>query len=316
MIVLVDIGGTHARFACLEDGEIQRPEKMPCVEFPDFEQALKTYLGAEFKADITVHMAMAALEQKPGIYHFTNQNKWIVNLKELKNAGIHTGLCMNDFVASAMGAVTNIEQSCTLLKAGNAQSQQPSVILGPGTGLGLAYAFPQKERWFVQKTHGGHMLAAGLTDMHHIIMKIVARLNGHERMIVPEDLASGRAVPVLYKAVCLHAGQEVRFLSVEQLLENIQDPYVAKTWELFHEFLGLFAHNSILTCNAFGGLFLDGGLFSTLYNQGLFDLDRFLYHMKLSPVDLLKEELENLPIYAVNDPYIALRGLKEFAAHA
>lgn len=309
--VLADIGGTYVRLAILEGGAVENPQKLSAADYRSFEEALRSY----DKKPSTLMIATAAQRDQEGIWHFHNNNKWQIDPAILREQGWDASIIVNDFVASARGAVSLRAPSLVTFREGRQEKELPRVILGPGTGLGLAYMHPcPAQGWRVQQTFGGHMLAAALTDEQFLIVELVRRLNNNGRIVVPEDLVSGRALPVLYRAVCLHDGCEPIFEGVEEIVESATDAQSKTTLRLFHEFLGLFAHNAVVTGHAYGGLYLDGGVLHRLREADLFDFEAFYRFIALEAAPVVKRALEEMPVYLVRDPFVALHGLAQMAA--
>jgi glucokinase len=174
----------------------------------------------------------------------------------------------------------------------------------------MAFMMPQESgRWRVQETFGGHMLAAALTDEQFQIIKHVRELRGNKGDVVPEDLASGRALPNLYQAVCLLNRQRPQALSADEILANAAKDMPRQALRLFHEFLGLFAHNVAVTANAFDGIYLDGGVIQRIFAAGLFNRESFGKFFAPAMVPVVKAALESTPVWLVRDPFVALRGL-------
>lgn len=313
MRVICDIGGTHIRMAC-DTGADQPvdPCKYPVSDFADLYDAVAFYCTARgHDQPASVAVAAAANDHGDGIYRFTNNAGWVIDPAALRARGMVLEPIINDFAASAWG-ITRLPPDCAHgVRAGVPNAGHPRAILGPGTGLGLAYALPLGDgRWRIQGTHGGHMMAAALTDEHHLICELVGRINGRARTVVVEDIVSGRGLPVLYRAVCQMVGADpLPFDNAADILGYTDNATVVDTLRLFHEFLGLFMHNVAITLDCYGGLYLDGGLTGHLYERGLFDADCVLKFMTLDPVVPVRNDLEKTPVFIVNDPYIALRGL-------
>ena len=307
--VCADIGGTHVRFAVAEKNSLINSRKLAVGDFANLGDALKSYCAESgVKNQGRLLIALAARRYDGGIWRFGNNNDWIID-EHAPAPGWDIGLIENDFRASAYGAVFLSDDKLEILRKGK-PSLDPRVILGPGTGLGNAYMIPLKDKsWHVQETFGAHMLAASLTDEQHDILKLVKRLRGGDHIVIPENVASGSGLPVLYKAVCLYGGKTHEIKTVEELLKRKDDPFVIQTLRLFHEFLGLFAHNAVVTFHAFGRLYLDGGIIHRLYEADLFDFQMFSQFMVLNPVPVVKDRLETIPVSLVNDPYVALHGL-------
>lgn len=308
--ILSDIGGTHARFALLKKGKIENPQKFAVADFKTPADALAHYCprpGA-------LLIATAAQPDRNGKqWRFTNNGNWTINPALLEKAGWDVRLIVNDFAASACGTIFLKGKNLVTLRKGRADKTAPRAIIGPGTGLGLAYAVPCADGgWQVQETMGGHMAAAAATEEQSEIMRLMRR-NGS--VLVYENLASGKALPLLYGAVCKQKKRQPKFKNAEDILANQGDASVKATLRLFHEFLGLFAHNALVTGHAFGGLYIDGGVTQKLHTAGLFDFKTFAAFMAPPVVPVVREKLRRTPVFIVNDPYIALRGLAEMTGH-
>ena len=146
-------------------------------------------------------------------------------------------------------------------------------VIGVGTGLGLAY----NRNGIVQKTHGGHIPIASLKDEHGKFIKDLREKQN--RAIVFEDIVSG------------------------------QSDFANTNPKLFHEFLGIFAATAVVTGNAYGGLYLTGGVIEGLVADNKFDLETFKAALCFNAVPVVKRDLENTPIHIITDPYPALKGL-------
>lgn len=311
--IVADIGGTHARFAVAENTVLREAEKMAVADFSAPAEALAAYCKKHgIKEGGFLSIATAARQEADGLWRFTNNEKWIIDPTALTASGWSVQRIVNDFAASARGIGILSPDDLVILKTGIAKPDCPKALIGPGTGLGLAYVRGAD----VQETFGGHMLAAAHTDEQARIVDLVRRLNGDIRDVVFEDLASGRGLPVLYRAVCLHDGRNTVFASAAEIIANPSDPAAAKALRLFHEFLGLFAHNAVLYGHGFEGLYLDGGLMHRLYDSGLLDFTAFERELIPKTVPVVREALAALPIVLVRDPFIALRGLTEMMNHA
>lgn len=316
-IIATDIGGTHARLALVENGTIRQPEKLAAAEFPTFPAALESWcVKHKQKSGGKLLIATAAQPGTDGVWRFLNGgNSWIIDSKALGKAGWQVEILVNDFAASAHGALTLPSSSLTALREGRGTDGAGKVILGPGTGLGMAYMMPFGNKWRVQETFGGHMLAAALTDEQFTVIKTIRGLRGGKPDVVPEDLASGRALPNLYKAVCVINGRTPADITADEILANANSPdarqVIHQVLRLFHEFLGLFAHNVVVTTHAFAGVYLDGGVIQRLYAAKLFDRESFEKGFVPAMVPTVRAALAATPVWLINDPFVALRGLAD-----
>ncbi len=304
MPILCDLGGTHIRFG-VDGGE---PEfgrslaKFPAADFSGFEEAVRHYANLH---DISLREGVALAATGP------LSRPWPVDATAAARSGVNILHEVSDFEASAWGVMRLGGDQLVTVRAGIGDPDAPQVILGPGTGLGLAYMIPGGEGgWRIQKTHGGHMRAALLSAEHIELAERISRLMGTGQTVIYEHFASGRGLPFLYRAVCQMRGETGRAAdSAEDILAGEMDDALRTTLRVFHEVLGLFAHSCILTLNALGGLYLDGGIVQRLRERGLFDSDTVLRFMTLNPVATVRADLDAVPVRIVNEPFIALHGL-------
>jgi glucokinase len=309
--LLSDFGGTYARVATVEDGKPSGVERYDMGNFPDIATILDHYCERkELPKGGDARIATAANPDADGIWRFTNNPKHAIDKAALEKAGWTVLALEDDFVASAWGCLSLGDDEMTTLRPGKPRKDAPRALLGPGTGLGLAYMMPLANGgWHVQQTFGGHMLAAAQTREQQEIMEIVSNLKPDKAPAVPEDVASGRGLMNLYRAVCIYHDIAVDYKTGADLLENADEQGPWETLKMFHQYLGLFAHHALVTGHAYGGLYLDGGMVQALRRHALFDFVTFSRAMDQNLAAVVKESVENTPIWVVEDPYIALRGL-------
>jgi glucokinase len=186
---------------------------------------------------------------------------------------INTTIALNDFEAGTYALPVLESSDLNTLKTG-VKNDNGLCLLGPGTGLGLGYFHPPVT---VQKTHGGHMPITAVTDEQWDVVKVFR--DKKATPVVFEDIVSG------------------------------QNDFAKTNPKLFHEFLGLFAAQSVIHGHAYGGLYLTGGIIEGLLSEGAFDFDTFEKVFCLDAVSCVKEDLQNTPIHIITDPYPALKGL-------
>ena len=104
MTVLADIGGTYVRFAVLDAGTPTQIEKFKAVDFETLQNALETYCSNQnLQAGGKLRIATAGYEDE-GVWKFVNQNKWVIDPNDLKDAGWTLENILNDFEAGGMFA--------------------------------------------------------------------------------------------------------------------------------------------------------------------------------------------------------------------
>ncbi|MCF8496227.1 MAG: glucokinase [Alphaproteobacteria bacterium] len=313
MIVLADIGGTYARFALEQEGELTSVRKYVAADYASLEEALGAYCGEiDRPSGGTLSIATAAVRED-NVWRFSNKNQWIIDPETLKRSGWEISRILNDFEAALLSLAHLPPSGLVALNPGadtEHSSLLPRCLTGPGTGLGLGYLIPLPGGGFhAQRTHGGHMLLAALTPEQKEIAETVQRLRPDKTIPVFEHVVSGPGLMNLYRAVCALKKYKEIAQSPAEILEDNGSPAAEVTLRLFHEFFGLFAHTAVVTGHAYGGLYLTGGILERLVEKNLFDFTLFKQCFILNNVSPVKKDLESTPIYRVSDPCPALRGL-------
>jgi glucokinase len=308
MRILADIGGTFVRFGIEAQGLLRAVKKYKAAAFDTFEAALAAYCHENtVEAHGALRIATAGYDDG-GVWKFVNQNTWQIDPKQLRALGWDVEYILNDFEAATWALrALDADEYKTLKPASGASSTL--CLMGPGTGLGLGYLHRGGEKPFVQKTHGGHMPVAASTEEQWLVVQTVYRLARHEKVPVFENFVSGPGLYSIYKAACLMAGKPQRAQSAEDLLDFKNDAEVQFSLRLFHEFMGLFAANAVVTGHAYGGLYLWGGVLDRLEEQALFDFPRFGEFFTLDVAASVRRDLRATPIKRVTMPYLALKGL-------
>ena len=277
MKIISDIGGTYARFAQVIDAAPAHVEKYEADRFPDFSSALTQYCadyGLDSGKEAPKEIAIAtAGYQENDVWKITNNEGWVIDPAVLERDGWRVAPILNDFEAATYSLPVLAEDDLKTLSKG-IKSNDALCLLGPGTGLGLSY-FHRPHT--VQRTHGGHMPITAVTDEQWTVIR--AFREKKQRPVVFEDFISG------------------------------QNDFARSHPRLFHEFLGLFAAQSIIHGHAYGGLYLTGGVLQGLIAEGEFDFRTFEHWMCIDGVDCVARALKNTPVYFINDPYPALKGL-------
>lgn len=303
---LIDLGGTHIRLAMLgERGALENIQKFAVADFKTLPEALEHYTAEKG----ALYIATAAWPYPDGTWRFARPGRWHVSLPDLQQAGWQVAYIGNDFAAGARGALALAPEFLYNIRMARPSDipQARSAVLGCGTGLGLAYVCEGR----VHETYGGHMDIPQRTDEQHTVIKLIGRLKDDERPVSAEDLISGSGLVLLYKAACMIHGQRPLPVDPAQLLADKNDFLFAHALRLFHEFLGLFAHQAVIYGHAYAGLYMDGGVLHRLIENYAFDAERFLEFFIGDPLPLIKSRIEAMAVNIVTDPYAALQGLVE-----
>src|SRR5262249_19555561 len=174
-----DIGATNARFALLRRGrEIGPVRTLPVADYPQFTDAVAAFLASE-----GVSLAGAVLAVAGPIEHgrvvMTNC-PWGIDAAALGRVlGVADVRVINDFEATAWSLAALEPSHVAPVGAGRAVAGAPMVVLGPGSGLGLACHVPGAEAPVVIATEGGHVTLAASTPREDAVIEWLRGQFGH-----------------------------------------------------------------------------------------------------------------------------------------
>ena len=272
-----DVGGTNARFAVVErpGDPITHPLILPSRDFSGLAPAVEAYitLSGAIPRSACVAVAGPVLGDEVGL---TNVS-WHFSMEETRvRLGLKRLLIVNDFLALAM-AVPGLSADDTLplgesvIPSQGGASASAKVVIGPGTGLGVALLIPGLGRpslkgaakgpsWTAVATEGGHVGVAPDDAAEAELLRI---MRAGSRHVSAETVLSGPGLEALHQALAIMAGQQVPELRADEILRcglDGSDLSSVATLTRFAGMLGSFAGNVVLTTGARGGLYVAGGV--------------------------------------------------------
>ncbi len=271
-LVVVDIGGTHARFAIAsiaDDGAISldTPETLHTADHASFQTAWEAFRDRKGGTlPPAVSMAIAGPVGSPGnpnpVIRFTN-NPWIIRPALIpEKLGVTDYTLVNDFAAVAH-AVARADDSQFLDLAGpDAPLRREGTIsvLGPGTGLGVAHLYRSGSTYRVQATEGGHIDFAPLDSIEDAIL---ARLRRRHNRVSVERVVAGPGIVDIYQALAALENRtepERDAIEIWDLGTSGADSLAAAAVDRFCLALGSVAGDLALAQGGFAGVVIAGGL--------------------------------------------------------
>ncbi|MBK7846631.1 MAG: glucokinase [Zoogloea sp.] len=173
----------------------------------------------------------------------------------------HVGLA-NDFAAAAHGLPLVAPQHVVPLQAGQPLARAPRVILGAGTGLGVAGMVWNGERSQVIPGEGGHM---GFSPQTPEQLKLAEALLAQTGRVSVEDMVSGPGLVRIHRFL---GGRADSPAGVGAAALDCSDPLARRALDLWLEAYGAFAGDLALQWLARGGVYLAGGMAAKLLPDG------------------------------------------------
>ena len=310
-VLIGDIGGTNARFSILVDAYAE-PKQFPILATADFEtidDAIQN--GVLDKTSVQPRSAILAVAGpvKGDEIDLTNCD-WVIRPNQmLANLGFADILVINDFEAQALAAASLESQYLEQIGRGEVLQSASRVVVGPGTGLGVAGLVHARHTWFPVPGEGGHMDIGPRTERDFELFPHYERLDGR---VSGEQLLCGRGLMNIYRAVCKADGVETRAASPAEVTTaglDGMDKAAVETLSLFSTYLGRVAGDLALVFMARGGVYLAGGIAQKILPA----LRRPEFRAAFEDKAPHQEIMRLMPSFVVTHPLAALSGLAAFA---
>jgi glucokinase len=259
-ILVADIGGTSSRFAFAAPGK--RPGAAVTVSNDAFENVEAAVRYALDGAPVRPAAAVLAVAGPIGGDEIALTNRaWSFRLSVLSEKFGFPFRAINDFEAVAWSLRLLGEDDTHPIGQASANPHGVKIVLGPGTGLGVAALVPVGNSWHAIPGEGGHSsFGPAVRDEESVF----ARLTEELKFVAAEMLLSGPGLPRLHRAV----NPGVIKLSSEMILTQARagNREARSTIALFVRLLGRFAGDMALIFKATGGVYVAGGVAMGLGN--------------------------------------------------
>ena len=187
---------------------------------------------------------------------------WPVSLKDLRERfGFRDLTLINDFAAIAYGTQFLSPSDTTLLSgAGTKRGAGPTLVMGPGTGLGAAVLVPRDDHPMVLSTEAGQVAFAPTTDLEIEILKVLRSRMPH---VSNENIVSGPGLVNLHTALGVVNSERTLYRTPAEITSAALDdaePMAKQALDVFCGAMGSVAGLLTLLYGAHGGVFLAGGV--------------------------------------------------------
>ena len=283
--VLCDVGGTNTRIAALRERGVEILAKAPTRDFADIESALEpVFQNHGLRPRSIIVCGAGPVEgRRLGL---TNA-PWRIDGEKLADRfGLAQGLLLNDFEAQALTLPVLGEAHTRTIGPRLSPGEGPRVILGPGTGLGVAALIEVGGKHAALPTEAGHIDFAPVGHDEERLWPILERVHGR---ITAEALISGPGLERLHAARTgnLAKPEDRHAAAITAAANRNPAGEEARTVKLFWRLTARFAGDMAIVFGATGGVTLAGGILPRLAE--------FLDEAEFRQLFCAKEPVEHLP---------------------
>jgi glucokinase len=296
-----DVGGTNSRFGLIANGSkhVTEIEKLKNDSFAGLEAAIASYLAAKGVDHLEAAAVAVAAPVDREVITLTNRD-WSFSVESLRHAAKAKRFrLLNDFEALAL-SLPHLEQD-DVAQIGGTAKHGVKVVLGPGTGFGMATMAPLP--------NGGWLPVPG--EMGHVTLPVITarelalkdKLMGTDRFAEVEDVLTGPGLLAVYQTL----SSDDRLITPEDVLKAAlagTDKAATETLDYFMTFLARVAGDAAMALQARGGVYLAGGIAPSIVHK----LQEPKYRAVFEDKGRLSEVMKHIPLYVIVDAFPAFKG--------
>ena len=187
--------GMPSNIALAGDGGLTHHASLLCRDHPTLEDAFSAYLSTVDAQVTAASIAVAGPVQAPHV-EVTN-NGWRFGKRELMaSLGFDRLLVVNDFTAQALAQSDPTANGNLQILDGTSHGDAPLLVIGPGTGLGVAALVSSPGGLVTLEGEGGHV---GFTPQDDIELDLLSRLWDERPHVSAEDFVSGSGLETVHR---------------------------------------------------------------------------------------------------------------------
>lgn len=296
-----DIGGTNSRFGVAEPGgaKVRDVEVLRNDQFDSLEAAIRHYVKRRKLKGLAVAAVAVAAPTKGDVIELTNRD-WRFTRESLREAaGAARFQLLNDFEALAY-ALPHLSGGDLALIGGTPNNDRAvKIVLGPGTGLGMATLAPLPQ--------GGWMPLPGEVGHTNLPVATQEEFDWRQKMIKPgqtftaEDAVTGGGLLRMHRVI---GGKLATPEAVLRAALDGSDALAVKTLGQFIIWLARVAGDAAVAMQAFGGVYLAGGIAPAIVGKLRSGPFRAIFEDKGKIAYVMKP----IPVYVIIDKFPALKG--------
>ncbi|MGB8818451.1 MAG: glucokinase [Rhizobiaceae bacterium] len=310
-VLVGDIGGTNARFALIlsADGQSVAFDNVRTADFANIDIAIRDAILPKCPAAPKTAILAIAGPISGDEIELTNC-PWVVRPKVMMTMlGLVDIVVINDFEAQALAVASLGPEHLEQIGGGAAEAGASRVVLGPGTGLGVAGLINISGTWYPVPGEGGHVDMGPRDARDYQVFPHIEQLEGR---VSGEQILCGRGLVNLYLAVCQADGVTSLLSEPQQVTAAAfvgSDARATETLDLFSTYLGRLAGDLALVFMARGGVYLSGGIAQKIVSVLKQGKMRAAFENKAPHSAFMAQ----IPVFVITHPLAAVAGLSAYA---
>ncbi len=311
--LLADIGGTNARFALIDGGEVGAVVHVKVADFATVRDAIADVLSRNPHGSTVTAAVLAVAGAIINNRCALTNSHWTIDGGELAAAfGLKFVHLLNDFevMAWSLPALAPVD----LFPLGTQASLpgEPMLVLGPGTGFGASCLIQRQGARLAVITEAGHATLPAETEREERVIHRMRECLGH--VSIERGALSGSGMQHLYEALADVDGIPAPKRDAAAITKAALDGSCAlsrATLEMFCAILGSVAGNLAVTFCARGGVFIAGGIVPRFPEF----LAGSAFRSRFESKGRFQDYLRGIPTSIIVKTYASFAGLKAYADH-
>ncbi len=261
-IAVCDVGGTNCRISIQHapDEPLQPLTHVLVGDYPGLGEAIRAATAPQnIRLGSVIACGAGPVEERR--LKLTNA-PWILDGAEIaRQLGLGGGLLLNDFEAQALSLPALRPDWVKVIGPDIRPDSATQVILGPGTGLGVAALIEADGRFVPLSSEGGHMGFGPETEEDVAVWPLLEKVQGR---VTGESVLAGAGLVRLHRARLAVAGAPsspgVTAAAITGTALEGPDGPEADTVRHYWRLVARFAGDVAITFKATGGVTLAGGI--------------------------------------------------------
>ena len=316
-----DIGGTKTLLQLAEANN--RQVRVHCKRhyesrlFATFPEILREFLGQAGMNNRPLAACFAVAGPVVAQQAKLTNLPWQIDSNDIsRDFSIPSVKLINDFEAAALAIESLMPDDLVTLQAGEPHAQAMRVVLGAGTGMGVAWLSWSNDGYFAIPSEAGHMDFAPVDPVQVKLFESLHRKLGHVSI---ERLLSGAGLTNIFKFLLATAPvssnlspinlEDDSGATITALALVHRHPVAIAALKLFAEIYGAYAGNLALAGLCRGGVYVAGGIAPKIIDY----LKSGGFMRAFRGKGRFESLMYEIPVHVVTNPEIGLLGAKQKA---